>query len=106
MLDKYRATNRQDQNMNPTGGTVEGEGLQIRWQDGHLGRGKDRMPPNGAFVETVIDAARQRLEFYQNSKFAHELNRSAIWHLEVALDCLRMRTEDREKRQVEGEHKI
>lgn len=101
--------NRVDENENPTGGLVRGTGLKIEWQDGPLGRGEDRQEPNGAFVETVISAAKQRLEFYQeanNRKFACRENALAITKLEEALHWLEHRTKDREARQVEGEHKV
>jgi len=105
MLAEYDACNRQDDDGNPTGGQVRGDGLRIDWQDGPLGRGKDRKAPNGAFVETVIDACRQRIQFYQDSKFKCRENALAITKLEEALMWLNKRTTDREKRGVEGEHK-
>ena len=106
MLGKYASENSVDENGNPTGGSVRGVGLTIDWQDGPLGRGEDRKDPNGAFAETVIDAARQRIEFYQNSKFKCRENAIAITKLEEALMWLNKRTRDREAREVEGEHKV
>jgi hypothetical protein len=106
MLAKFEKENRSDENGNPTGGSISGVGLAIDWQDGPLGRGKNRAEPNGAFVETVIAAAKSRLEFYQESKFACEYNENAILALQLALNVLNQRTIDREKRQVEGEHKV
>ena len=108
MLDrKTTQTNTTDNNGNPTGGNVFGVGLSISWQNGPLGRDADRQAPNGAFVETVIEAARQRIEFYQtanNKKFACRENAIAITKLEEALLWLNKRTQDREARQVEGTH--
>ena len=104
MLAEFKAFNHHDSDGNPTGGEVSGTGLIISWQNGPLGRGTDRKDPNGAFVETVIAAAKQRLEFYQDSKFNCEENAIAITHLEKALDVLNSRTKDREKREVEGTH--
>jgi len=104
MLAKYEATNETDENKNPTGGSVKGVGLSIEWQDGPLGRGDERKDSNGAFVETVIDAARQRIEFYQASKFKSRENAIAITKLQEALMWLNKRTEDREQRKVEGTH--
>lgn len=106
MLAEYQAQNQNDENGNPTGGSVRGTGLSIDWQKGPLGRGEDRKDPNGAFVETVIDAARQRIEFYQASRFKCRENAIAITKLEEALLWLNKRTADRERRNVEGEHKI
>lgn len=106
MLGKYEAENKNDVNGNPTGGTVRGVGLSIDWQDGPLGRGENRKEPSGAFVETVIDAARQRIEFYQYSQFKCRDNSIAITKLEEALMWLNKRTIDRDRREVEGEHKV
>ena len=106
MLHGYKATNECDENDNPTGGFVDGVGLDIRWQNGPLGRGEDRQEPNGAFVETVLDACRQRIDYYQKSKFNCRENDIAITKIEEALMWLNKRTQDREKREVEGEHKV
>lgn len=106
MLAEYQSANQSDENGNPTGGSVRGTGLVIDWQNGPLGRGAERKEPNGAFVETVIDAARQRIEFYQASKFKCREDAIAITKLEEALLWLNKRTQNREKRQVEGEHKV
>lgn len=92
---------------NPTGGRVTGTGILIDWQNGPLGRGDERMIPNGAFVETVISAAKQRIEFYQEAsggKFKCRENALAITKLEEALHWLNSRTMAREARQVEGTH--
>ncbi len=108
MLDKFEATNTTDINGNPTGGTVDGTGLKIQWQDGPLGRGADRAVANGAFAETVIAAVKQRIEFYQDAsggKFKCRENAMAITKLDEALLWLNKRTQERERRQVEGTHK-
>lgn len=102
-------SNNVDANGNPTGGQVSGIGLNIRWQDGPLGRGTDRKEPNGAFVETGIAAIKQRLEFYQEAaggKFACEENAMAIAFLGDALNWLHKRTLAREERAVEGTHAV
>lgn len=104
MLGKYDFENKVDDNGNPAGGSVSGVGLSISWQDGPLGRGEDRKEPNGAFVETVIDAALKRIDFYQDSKFKCDENAEAASHLEKALSILNKRTADREARAVEGTH--
>lgn len=100
-------TNSVDDNGNPTGGGVTGVGLTILWQNGPLGRGAERQDPNGAFVETVINAAKQRIEFYQTAnggKFSCRENSIAITKLDEALLWLDKRTKDREARGVEGTH--
>jgi hypothetical protein len=106
MLGRFTATNRLDDAGNPAGGDVNGVGLAISWQAGPLGRGADRVKPNGAFVETVIAAALQRLEHYQDSQFNCVENARAIEHLEEALTALHERTEAREARDVEGTHEL
>ena len=86
----------------PAGGTVTGKGLSVRWQNGPLGRGDERREPNGAFVETVLEAAASRIQFYQSSKFACRENSIALTHIETALLWLNKRTAERERRGVEG----
>ena len=93
-----------DANDNPAGGTTFGPGLCIGWQNGPLGRGDKRLEPNGCFVETVINAAIDRLMYYQQSRFESGYNADAIVHLEKALERLQARTADREERAVEGTH--
>ena len=106
-FDKCGFGNHQDDNGNPAGGWVQGTGLRIDWQNGPLGRDADRKDPNGAFVETVISAVKQRIEWYQtasNGKFKCVENTLAISHLEAALNILNERTKSREDRKVEGTH--
>ena len=59
-----------DEQGRPAGGTSFGPGFCVSWQNGPLGRGEGRIPPNGAFVETLIAVAKGRLEFYQSTQFA------------------------------------
>jgi hypothetical protein len=91
---------------NPAGGAVQATGMDIVWQDGPLGRGAERKEPNGAFVETVIMAAKQRIEFYQDGQFKCRENALAITKLEEALHWLNSRTVSRERRAVEGTHAV
>lgn len=95
-----------DKDGNPAGGITSGTGLCIIWQNGPLGRGEDRIEPNGAFVEGVISAAIDRLEYYQDSKFNCNHNLRALRCLKQALDILNDRTADREARDVEGTHEV
>jgi hypothetical protein len=105
MLDEYEALNELDKDGNPAGGIVLGKGLEIRWQRGPLGRGTKRSEPNGAFVETVLDATLQRIKFYQNNtKFACTENERAIESIITALTALNSRTQRREHEGVEGTH--
>lgn len=98
------ATHWTDSNGNPAGGVTQGTGFTISWQNGPLGRGDERREPNGAFVETVIKAAIDRLDFYQGSKFNCERNANALRKLHEALAELENRTAEREQRGVEGTH--
>ena len=103
-----KVENRLNGDGNPSGGGVSGIGLEIAWQNGPLGRAPDGpAAPNGAFVDDVIEAARQRLEFYQKAvggKFACRENALAITKLEEALHWLYARRMEREKRGVQGTH--
>lgn len=104
--NKLDCSNIEDGNGNPSGGGVIGTGLTIRWQSGPLGR--PPKPATGAFVEDVIEAARQRLEFYQtasNGKFKCRENSIAITKLEEAMHWLWARRMEREARGVQGEHR-
>jgi hypothetical protein len=106
MRQSFTATNRLDDNGNPAGGNVSGVGLTITWQNGPLGRGPERQEPNGAFVETVLAATLQRIQFYQEGRFKCRENAIAITKIEEALLWLDKRTRDREARQVEGTHEV
>lgn len=99
---RFESENYTDEEGNPAGGFARGTGIDISWQDGPLGRGDDRKEPNGAFVEDVIRVAKQRLEFYQGSRFATGENQEAIDHLGIALLALETRTRKRVARGVEG----
>ena len=100
------AHNLLDEAGNPSGGTVSALGLDIRWQDGVLENDDGRQEPNGCFVETVIRAAIQRLEFFQESKFRCRENALTITKLEEALHWCAHRTADRQARGVEGTHEV
>jgi len=81
--------------------------IYIRWQDGPLVKDGTRTEQNGAFVEDVIRAAVQRIEWYQGTdivpgKFRCEENDMAIGYLRAALTELRRRTERRTLAGVEG----
>lgn len=105
MQQGFTADNYSDENENLAGGYVHSTGLQIKWQNGPLGRGEERVDPNGAFVETVIAAAKQRIEYYQgvaDGRFRCRENTLAITKLEEALHWLQHRTTRREDEGVEG----
>lgn len=118
-----QAVNLLDTNENPTGGDVylhvtkngdsEFPALVINWQDGPRGTdatNPDGSPvladPNGAFVEDVLWAALQRLEFFNESKYRDRANSIAITHIEQALQALKDRQLERSYRNVEGKHEV
>ncbi len=106
MKNGLHAKNVSDENGNPTGGVVVGTGFTISWQDGPLGRDGYRVQPNGAFIEDVIQACIQRLEYFQESKYECGANKGAIHALVAANGCLADRTKARETRKVEGTHEV
>lgn len=106
MLQPYHSVTVSTPEGLPMGGRFEATGIMIYWQNGPPGRGEERIEPNGAFVETVICAAIERLQAYQATKFSCAENETALNHLEKALKALEDRTANREKRNVEGTYEV
>lgn len=106
MEQKIIGNHQTDSEGNPAGGQTTGTGITIDWQNGPLGRGAERKEPNGAFVEGVIAAAIDRIDYYQNSQFKCRENALAVTKLQEALHWLNHRTKDREKRDVEGTRSV
>lgn len=107
MRQNVQTVNVVDSDGYPAGGTVRGTGLHIDWQNGPLGTGEERLLPNGAFVEDVLQACLERIRFYQDAadgKFRCRENALAITHIEDALFRLDDRTRQRQARGVEGTH--
>jgi hypothetical protein len=110
---KLKASNKVDENENPSGGEVslhvtkkgdsEFPALIVNWQDGPRNNVE---PANGAFVEDVLWAALQRLEFFQDSKYRCRENAIAITKIEEALFILKDRQLSRSYRGVEGKHEV
>lgn len=100
----FHADNVTDPAGSPLGGVVVGTGFTISWQNGALGRDENRVKPNGALTEDVLDAVRQRVEFFQQSAFACDENRAALSYINLALEAIDSRTKAREARAVEGTH--
>jgi len=98
--------NRVDVDGNPIGGSVHGVGLTVEWQNGALVVDGVRREKSGAFIEDLLRAVVNRLEFYQSGKFACRDNAVALTHIETALLWLGKRTADREARGVEGTHTV
>jgi hypothetical protein len=92
------------------GGTTQATGLLIAWQRGLMdavleeGQAEPTYLPNGATVETVIQAAIDRLKFFQGDQFACRQNAIAITKLEEALHWLEARTAERKERGVENSY--
>lgn len=106
MQQPFEFHNYVDGDGNPAGGDASATGISITWQNGPLGRGEERKEPNGAFVETVLAIAAERLKFYQNSRFACTENEQALQKVEAAIASLKNRTARREQAGVEGEHGV
>lgn len=107
MNQRISSEHRSDDSGMPAGGHTVGVGINIDWQTGPLGRDDDRQQPNGAFVEGVIEAALDRIRWYQETaggRFRCRENALAITDLESAQNWLNRRTADREARAVEGTH--
>ena len=104
MKQDFESVHLADDNGNPAGGTSTATGIEVTWQNGPLGRDADRIEPNGAFVETVIAIAHDRIEYYETAGFGCSENRNALFHLEAALEQLNARTARREQEQIEGTH--
>lgn len=106
MKDNFFSQHWSDVNGNPAGGVSSGKGVAISWQNGPLAVDGTRREPNGAFVETVLAMVADRIEFYEQSRFACKYNKEALFHIGEALRWLNDRTKDREVRNVEGTHEV
>lgn len=104
MQQGFNAKHLYDDDQKPCGGWAVGNGFTIVWQDGPLMVEGRRVPPTGAFIEDVIAAVMDRLQFHQGTEFACAENAAALGHLSNALDALRLRTIRREKQGIEGTH--
>jgi hypothetical protein len=111
------AWNSVDESGNPTGGGYTNTGTSVQWQNGpRVNEDGSLQPPNGAFVEDLIEATINRLKFFQGEvaatdekfypKFKCRENALAITKLEEALHWLNHRTADRKARGVEGSHSL
>ena len=103
--------NETDADGNPAGGYALDQQtssrpprMQIYFQDGPVNREAGE-GANGVFVEDLIEVAKIRLQFYQESAFACAENAEAIEHLKSAILALTRRRDDREARGVQGQHK-
>jgi len=106
MHQPYVNAFRLDENGKPAGGSSHATGIQIEWQNGPLGAPDDpeRKEPNGAFVQTIIAIARDRIQWYNDNGFACRENSCAITKLDEAQHWLNDRTNRRTAQGVEGTH--
>ena len=108
MKNGYTIHNFLDGDGKPAGGIAFGTGFSIFFQSGPLGQGKDRLAPNGAFVEDILDVVRARIEHYQEvngGAFDCIENARALRHIEDALIALENRTHRRVEQGTEGTHR-
>jgi hypothetical protein len=85
----------------PSGDSLEILG-EVDFQEGPI----KECGVNGVMNEDLIAMVITRLEHFQKSQFACRENALAITKLEEALLWLRKRTMGREKRGIEGTHKL
>jgi hypothetical protein len=106
MIQTYTHDQYVDADGRPRGGEARATGVVIDWQNGPLREqgGDQPAEPNGAFVETIIAIAKERIEFYNESQFRCRENSLAITKLEEALHWLNARTARRTAEGVEGTH--
>ncbi len=86
------------------GGEAISVGMKVDFQNGPRGYGDDGLleRANGAFVETLLVAARSRLQDYQKSGMSCPENKEAIDHINQALDAQAYRRAGRAKRGIQG----
>ena len=102
-----------DSDGNPAGGFSSGDYFAISWQNGPLGRigTADRREPNGAFVETVLQAIIDRGQLlldYPPHRYISKTMKSDglkfVAHLKKANGILDARTKRRTEAKTEGTH--
>ena len=86
----FKARNAYSEDGELAGGFVDGTGLQIVWQDGPITDPEER--PSGTFVESVLEATLQRLDFYLDEN-PSDLTRKAASHVALAIGALNERRE-------------
>lgn len=92
-----------DTDGNPAGGLTSGPGFEIDWQNGTVNAADDI---NGANVVDILEAVRQRMEFFNESKFRCRQNSLAITHIEEAMHWCQARITDRKNRGVLSTMKV
>lgn len=100
----FESNHYSDSDGNPAGGMSNATGIVVDWQNGPLVLDGQRVGPNGAFVETVIRIAKDRLEYYQTTRFGCAENAAAILKLDEALAAIAERLQRRATSGIEGSH--
>lgn len=95
---------RVDLDGNPDGGFSRAAGVSVEWQRGPTVVDGVDHGQNGAFVQTVIAVAANRLEHYQATRFRCDENAEAIRLLNEAIAVLESRFQKRAARGVLGTH--
>lgn len=103
-MSEFRSQHNLDENGNPNGGFARAAGISIEWQRGPTVVDGVDVGQNGAYVQTLIEIARDRLAHYQGTRFNCDENAKAIEHLTAAFDVLESRFQKREDRGVLGTH--
>ena len=98
----FTAQHHQDADGNPAGGYAYAKGISIVWQQGPL-EGREQ---NGAFVETLLGICRDRIHYFQSTKFACAENEATMEAIDQAIAHMKARTADRQHRGVEGTHTV
>ena len=88
-----------DPNGRPDGGHSFGVGFMIAWQRWPMIVDGKPIPQTGAFVEHVLAAVLDRLQFLQKTSFACQETVTAIEHVNKAMEAIQDRIK---RRQAEG----
>lgn len=102
--DSFTVVNKSD--IPDMGAFAYGNGLFVRFHTGPMKVEDKKLPQNGAFVETLISVAKERLLYFQDNKYACVENDRAIRYLQYALDELASRTRRREDAGIAGTHEL
>lgn len=99
--DGFNSGHYRDENGNPNGGLSYGTGFTIKWDSMRAPR------QNGAFVENVLGAVIDRIEFYQSTGFKCVENAEALEYLRKAATCLAVEVKHKHvEHEVQKEHDV
>ena len=98
-------TRQWDDKGNPTGGGIEGPGISINWQTGHIDMEAGQ---NGPVPVDIVTLLIDRLEWYQevnDGDWWCEETEQAILKLKESRMWMSERQRDRRRREVQGTYK-